>query len=200
MKEVTEKQEFNISVYSENHVGLLSQIASVFTRRKINIESLNISPSELKGIHRFCIMICEAEVVVRKLLKQIEKLNEVIKVYCHLNSEVIWQELALYKMPAKVIQEEFKVERLLRKFGARVVVIRKDYVVFETCGHREETDNLLNVLQFFGLVEFVRSARIAIVESSVGFHEKLKEFERLDPAHLSFSLQGGKAGTAKVIV
>jgi acetolactate synthase-1/3 small subunit len=80
-----------------------------------------------------------------------------------------------------VIAEEVKVERLLREHGAKAVVIRKDYTVFEVTGHREETDNLIKVLEPYGLIEFVRSARVAIIKDSEGFHEKLKEFEQHQP-------------------
>ncbi len=175
------KQEFNITVYTENQIGLLNRIAIIFTRRKINIDSLNTSPSEIDSIHRFNIVITETEDVVRKLARQIEKQVEVLKVYYHTNADVIWQEMALYKVPADVIAEKVAVERLLRENGARAVVIRKDYVVFETTGHREETDNLIKVLQPFGLIEFVRTARIAIIKDSDGFNRKLREFERREP-------------------
>jgi acetolactate synthase-1/3 small subunit len=176
-----EQQEFNITVYTENQIGLLSRIAIIFTRRKINIESLNTSPSEIESIHRFNIVITESEDVVRKLCRQIEKQVEVLKVYYNSNADVIWQEMALYKVSTDVIAEHVSVERLLRENGARAVVIRKDYTVFETTGHREETDALIKILQPYGLIEFVRSARVAIIKSSEGFNSKLREFERLEP-------------------
>ncbi|WP_374949065.1 acetolactate synthase small subunit [Mucilaginibacter sp.] len=176
-----EKQEFNITVYTENQIGLLNRIAIIFTRRKINIDSLNTSPSEIESIHRFNIVITESEEVVRKLTRQIEKQVEVLKVYYHTNADVIWQELALYKVSTDVIAEQVSVERLLRENGARAVVIRKDYTVFETTGHREETDALIKILQPYGLIEFVRSARVAIIKNSEGFNTKLREFERLEP-------------------
>jgi acetolactate synthase-1/3 small subunit len=169
------KQEFNITVYTENQIGLLNRIAIIFTRRKINIDSLNTSPSEVDSIHRFNIVITETEDVVRKLCRQIEKQVEVLKVYYHTNEDVIWQELALYKVSTDVIAEKVSVERLLRENGARAVVIRKDYTVFE------ETDNLISILQPYGLIEFVRSARVAIIKDSEGFNAKLREFERLEP-------------------
>lgn len=175
------KQEFTITVYTENHIGLLVRIATMFSRRKINIESLNTSPSEAEGIHRFTIVINEIEDVVRKLVRQIEKQVEVLKAYYNNNDEIVWQELALYKVPTDEIAEKVKVERLLREHGARAVVIRKDYTIFETSGHREETDKLVEVLAPYGLIEFVRSARVAIIKESKGFHEKLKEFEQAEP-------------------
>src|SRR6187455_2897782 len=172
-----QKQEYTITVYTENQIGLLNRIAIIFSRRKINIESLNTSPSEVDSVHRFTIVISETEEVVRKLCRQIEKQVEVLKAYYNTNEEIIWQELALYKVPTDIIAEEVKVERLLREHGAKAVVIRKDYTVFEVAGHREETDKLIRVLEPYGLIEFVRSARVAIIKNSDGFHSKLKEFE-----------------------
>src|SRR6266404_185541 len=137
------KQEFTITVYTENQIGLLNRIAIIFSRRKINIDSMNTSPSEIDGIHRFTIVINETEEVVKKLCRQIEKQVEVLKAYFNQNDEIVWQELAMYKVPTDIIAEKVKVERLLREYGARAIAIRKDYTVFETSGHREEIDGLI---------------------------------------------------------
>jgi acetolactate synthase I/III small subunit len=175
------KKEFTVTVYTENQVGLLNRIAIIFSRRKINIESLNTSPTEVDSVHRFTIVIEETEEVVKKLCRQIEKQVEVLKAYYNTEEEIVWQELALYKVSTDAIAEKVKVERLLREYGARAVAIRKDYTVFETTGHREETDNLIKALEPFGLIEFVRSARVAIIKASNGFHDRLKEFEKKEP-------------------
>jgi acetolactate synthase-1/3 small subunit len=175
------KQEFTVTVYTENQIGLLNRIAIIFSRRKISVESLNTSPSEIEGIHRFTIVINETEDVVKKLARQIEKQVDVLKAFYNTDEEIIWQELALYKVSTDAIAEKVKVERLLREYGARAVVIRKDYTIFETSGHREETDRLVTVLEPYGLIEFVRSARVAIIKASSGFHERLKEFEKVEP-------------------
>ncbi len=175
------KREFTVTVYTENQVGLLNRIAIIFSRRKINIESLNTSPTEVDSVHRFTIVINEAEDIVKKLCRQIEKQVEVLKAYYNTEDEIVWQELALYKVSTDIISEKVKVERLLREYGARAVAIRKDYTVFETTGHREETDNLIKALEPCGLIEFVRSARVAIIKGSSDFHERLKEFEYKEP-------------------
>jgi acetolactate synthase-1/3 small subunit len=106
---------------------------------------------------------------------------DVLKAYFNTNDEIIWQEMALYKVPTDVIVEKVKVERLLHQFGARAVAIRKDFIVFETTGHREETNKVIEALEPYGLIEFVRSARVAIIKSSDSFHEKVKEFEKMQP-------------------
>lgn len=175
------KKEFTITVYTENQIGILNRIAIIFSRRKINIESLNTSPTEVESVHRFNIVINETEDVVRKLCRQIEKQVEILKAYYNTQDEIVWQELALYKVPTEIIAAEVKVERLLRQHGAHTVVIRKDYTVFAAVGHREETDKLIEVLEPYGLIEFVRSARVAIIKDSEGFHEKLKQFEKKEP-------------------
>lgn len=175
------REQYTITVYTENHIGLINRIAIIFSRRKINIESLNTSPSEIEGIHRFTIVISETEEVVRKLARQIEKQVEILKVYYNTNEEIIWQEMALYKVPTDIIAQQVQVERLLRQYGARAVVIRNDYTVFEATGHREETEKLIEVLAPYGLIEFVRSGRVAIIKKSHGFHEKLREFEEIQP-------------------
>lgn len=180
-KDYEGKQEYNIILYAENRIGLLNRIAIIFSKRKINIESLNTSPSEIEGIHRFNIVITESYEVVRKLARQIEKQVEVLKVYFNTADEIIWQELALYKVSTDEIAEKVTVERLLRQYGASAVVIRKDYTVFAVTGHREETDALVKALEPYELIEFVRSARVAIIKDSAGFHEKLKEFEAFEP-------------------
>jgi acetolactate synthase I/III small subunit len=135
----------------------------------------------VEGIHRFTIVVNELEEVIRKLVRQIEKQVEVLKAYYNTADEIVWQELALYKVSTDEIAEKVKVERLLREYGARAVAIRRDYTIFETTGHREETDALVKVLEPYGLIEFVRSARVAIIKASEGFHEKLKEFEYHQP-------------------
>ena len=100
---------------------MLNRIAIIFSRRKINIESLNTSPTEVDSVHRFTIVINEIEEVVKKLCRQIEKQVEVLKAYYNTEEEIVWQELALYKVSTDAIAEKVKVERLLREYGARAV-------------------------------------------------------------------------------
>ena len=110
------KKEFTLTIYTENHVGLINKIAIMFSRRKISLESFNTSPSEVPNIYRFTIVVIEAEAVVKNLVKQIEKIVDVFKVYCNTNDEIVWQQMALYKVPTDIIIKEVKVERLLREY------------------------------------------------------------------------------------
>jgi len=175
------KKEYTITVYSEDRVGILGRLSTIFSRRKINIEYLNTAPSEVPGIHRFTIVIHETEEAVAKLIRQIEKQVEVLKAYGHTDDEIIWQEMGLYKVSSESITEKVKVERLLHQFGARAIAIRKDYIVFEATGHHEEIDRVIKFFEPYGLIEFVRGARVAIIKDSSSFHDRVKEFEREQP-------------------
>ncbi|WP_445711762.1 acetolactate synthase small subunit [Flavobacterium sp.] len=176
------KEEHTLTVYTENQVGLLNKIAIIFSRRKINLESFNSSPSEIDNIYRFTIVINATATVVKNIAKQIEKIVDVLKVYHNTNDEIIWQQIALYKVPTTAIVENVKVERLLREFGANVVVIRNDYTVFEATGQDHEINKLLKELDKYGLIEFVKSSRIAIIKSSEGLHKKLVNMDLKNPA------------------
>lgn len=178
------QQEYTLTIYTENQVGLINKIAIMFSRRKINLESLNTSPSEIPNIFRFTLVVKESETVVKNLVRQLEKIVDVFKVFYNTNDEIVWQQMALYKVPTETIMKDVKVERLLRQYGANAVVIRNDYTVFETTGQEEEINNLLNELHKYGLIEFVRSSRIAIIKSSEGVHNQVLQMEKNDPTKL----------------
>lgn len=167
------KQEYIISAFTENHIGLLNRITIIFTRRKINIESLTVSESAIKGISKFTIVIVSTEDMVKKVVKQIEKHIEVLKAFYHTNDEMIYQEVALYKVPTKAVMETNIIEGLIRRYNARILEITPEYTVIEKTGHKEETQEFFNQLNQFGVMQFIRSGRIAITRSP---NERLSEF------------------------
>tara|TARA_R110002124_G_scaffold183735_5_gene351203 strand:+ start:12226 stop:12750 length:525 start_codon:yes stop_codon:yes gene_type:complete len=170
-----EKQEFTITVYTENHVGLLHRISIIFTKRKVNIESITASDSERDGIHRYTIAITETEEIVAKIVKQIEKQVEVLKAVYYKNKEVVQQELALYKIPTESLTDGLEIERIVRQHNARFLTIEKNFVVIEKSGFRRETKALFDDLEPFGINEFVRSGRIAVSREEFGIGEEVKK-------------------------
>jgi acetolactate synthase-1/3 small subunit len=161
---MTEKN-YTITVFSEHQAGLLSRVVSVFTRRHINIESLTTSKSSIDGIHRFTIVVRVTERMVQKLVAQLEKQVDILKAFYDEPEEIVYQELALYKVPTSVFSNGDRVEKLLRRHNARVLVIEPEYVVLEKTGHEKETEALLEELkEVGGVYEFVRSGRVAIVK------------------------------------
>lgn len=167
------KQEFNITVYSENHIGLLSRITLIFTRRKMNIESLTVSESAIAGVFKFTIVINETRDRVSKVVGQLEKVVDVMKAFYNTNEEMIFQEIAMYKVPIEALYESDQVEKMVRKASARILEITREYVVIEKTGHKEETQALFEELNQFKVMQFIRSGRIAITRDPI---EKLSEF------------------------
>lgn len=167
------KQEFIITVYSENHIGLLSRITLIFTRRKMNIESLTVSESAIPGVFKFTIVVKETRDRVWKVVGQLEKVVDVMKAFYHTNEEMIYQEIALYKVPIEALYESDQVEKMVRKASARILEITREYVVIEKTGHKEETQALFEDLNQFKVLQFIRSGRIAITRDPI---ERLSEF------------------------
>ncbi len=166
-------QEFIISAFTENHIGLLNRITIIFTRRKINIESLTVSESALAGISKFTIVVNDTQDKVSKVVKQIDKLVEVLKAYYHTNEEMIYQEIALYKVPTEALTSSNQIESLVRQYNARILEVTSDYTVIEKTGKKEETQELFERLNQFGVLQFNRSGRVAITRSPI---ERLSAF------------------------
>lgn len=171
------EKEFTITVFSENQTGLLQRIVSVFTRRHINIESLTVSKSSMPGIHRFTIVVQVTEDMVQKLVAQLDKQVDVLKSFFYERQGIVFQELALYKVPTEAFSHGDRVERLIRQHNARILVIEPEYVVIEKTGHVEETELLLRELEQIGIYEFVRSGRIAIVKEMEKLNTYLSEMQ-----------------------
>jgi acetolactate synthase-1/3 small subunit len=167
------KKEFIITTYSENNIGLTNRITIIFTRRKVNIESLTGSESALPGIHKITIVVNEEEEKVKNIVKQIDKLVDVLKAFYHTNEEMIYQEIALYKVSTNSLMESDAIEKLIRRHNARILEITPEYTVIEKTGHKEETQELFEELNKYGVLQFIRSGRIAITRSRI---EKLSEF------------------------
>jgi acetolactate synthase-1/3 small subunit len=160
---------YTITVFSENTVGVLNQITTIFTRRQLNIETLSVSPSAIKGIHKFTITtFAESEEVIKKLIPLIDKRVDILKAYYNTNEDLVHQELALYKLSTEKVLEHGSIEYLVRKYNVRILEVSNDCVVFLKAGHYEETQGLFEELaESIGVLQFVRSGRIAITKSKV---------------------------------
>ncbi len=168
------KKEFTFSIYTENNVGILNRLSSIFLKRHFNIESLSVSKSEIENVHRFTFVVKISEVQAQKLIGQLEKQIEVIKAFYFHEDEIIYQEVALFKISTEhlydtEIQEKFKFRR------AQIISITKRYFVIEGSGLKSDIDYMYKKLKPFGLLQFVRSGRIAISKPKMAISEILKE-------------------------
>ncbi|SDR66236.1 acetolactate synthase, small subunit [Polaribacter sp. KT25b] len=172
----TEKQLYTISVYTENNIGLLNRISAIFQRRHINIESLNISPSEIEGVSRFTIVVNMIEVNVKKIIGQIEKQVEVIKAYYHTLDEVIYQISGLFKIKSELLFEERQIQNIIKESNARIVTVNKEFFVLEKSGKKEEIVDLYNALSVFGIMQYTRSGLISVTKDEMKISTLLESY------------------------
>ena len=158
------KETYTITAFSENHIGLLNRITIVFTRRQVNIESLTVSQSSIKGIHKFTIVVNETEEMVKKVVNQIEKQVEVLKAFYHTDKDIVHQEIALYKVPTEELLKSNTLEQTIRQYNARILEVMPEYTVIEKTGHKHETQELFDQLSKYGVKQFTRSGQIAVTK------------------------------------
>jgi acetolactate synthase-1/3 small subunit len=180
-----QKKLFTIIAFTENRIGLLNRITIIFTRRHINIESLTTSECEVEGVHRFTITTRTTEDRAIKVVKQIEKLIEVIKASLHAEEETIYQELALYKIDALKIAADGTFTAFLntlKKYNAGIQSAEKEYIIVQKLGRRVEIFMLLDALKEYHVLEFAKSGRVAMTRSANDLDHYLREMEALRAA------------------
>jgi len=173
-----EEKIYTLVIFSENKMGILARIVGLITRRHINIESITSSKSSIEEIHRFTIVAKLTSDNARKLVAQINKQVDVLKAFYYTNDEVVYQEIALYKIPSEVFYKGDTCEQLVRKHNARIISIEPEYIVIEKTGHYEETEALLIELKKKGIYEFVRSGRVVIVKPMERLNNYLASLEK----------------------
>jgi acetolactate synthase-1/3 small subunit len=174
-----EKKRFTISVFTEDVVGLLNRVSIIFTRRKINVESITASESEIKGIHRYTIVVSETKEQIKKVVGQLEKQVEIVKAVFHSDDEIVYQEIALFKVKTGVLASGGQAEKIVRSHNARVLSVETEFTVLEKTGHKEETQQLFDELEPFGILEFVRSGRVAITKPMKTLSSIVNDLEEL---------------------
>ena len=163
------KQEYTLTAYTEDQMGLLNKITVILSRRKISLESLNISTCEINKMYRCTLVINDTFEIVRNIALQIEKIIEVFKCYYSTNDEIVWKQMGLFKVMTSSIIKDENMNHLFRKYNTRFIAIEKDFTVFESTGIEDEINNLAAELKEFELIEFIKSARIAVTLNSDAF-------------------------------
>ncbi len=169
-------KEYIIIAFTENQIGVLNRITICYLRRKINIESLKVSESSIKGISMFVISAFTTEEIIDKVVKQIRNITDVIEANYYTPDQLITQEIALYKVSSKMVGEHGRVDALSRSLSARLIEFNPSYVVLEKTGTREEIEQLRDDLQRRGVLqEFTRSGSVVLHRDSL--EEILHEIE-----------------------
>lgn len=156
---------FTIIIFAENKPGVLYRIADLFLRRKVNIESLTVSETETKGISRFTVVVNVDEATVEKTVKQLYRIIEVVRVLSKTNDELVYKEVALVKVSTKDMRQDYEISLIAHEFHTPIVLRRPGSVTIELTGTEKEVDLLFAKLKPFGIREFVRSGRIAVLKN-----------------------------------
>lgn len=169
-----DKTLYTLLVYSENIAGILNQITAVFTRRQVNIESLNVSASSIPGLHKYTITAWSDEEEIRKITKQIEKKIDVVKASYYTDDQLFIREVGLYKLSTPEVLANPEISRLIRKADARVMEVNPTYCTVMLSGMTKYIVKLYQDLdEYHCVLQYTRSGRIAITRSTV---EQVSDF------------------------
>ena len=172
---------YTLLVYSENIAGILNQITAVFTRRQVNIESLNVSASSIPHVHKYTITAWSDEDQITKITRQIEKKIDVIKATFFTDDELFIRETGLYKLATDVVLLNPEVSRAIRRHDAKITEVNPTYVIVMKSGKTEDIMSLYRALDAFGCVlQYTRSGRIAVTRST---QEQVSEFLEQRESH-----------------
>ena len=174
-------KEYTLSVLTEDKAGLLNHITIIFNRRKLNIDSLNVSTTEVTGVSRFTIVVNSTLESATKVVKQIRKLVDVLAAFLYEDNEIYYQEIALYKLSTKIFLKCDLVEKIIiRKYGAKILKIEEDHIIIQKTGTKVGTQKLYDELKKFGeILEFARSGRVALSKKKRKTVNFLKELEKI---------------------
>ena len=168
------KKFYTLLVYSENIAGILNQITAVFTRRQVNIESLNVSASSIKGVHKYTITAWCYDDQIVKITRQIEKKIDVIKATYFTDDQLFIRETGLYKLSTEVVLQNPEISKTIRHYDAKITEVNPTYVIVIKSGKTDDILSLFDALNAFGCVlQYTRSGRIAVTRST---QEQVSEF------------------------
>lgn len=171
------KQEYTISLFTEDHIGILGQITIILTRRQINIESFTASESAVQGVYLLTIVVTTTNEMIQKVAKQMEKLVDVLKVFVHTSEQIIYQEIALFKLSTKSLMSGNIIDHIVRSHQARILEVSPEYMVIEKTGHRTEILRMLTQLEPYGVLQFAKSGRVAITKQVKELNSYLQEMD-----------------------
>ena len=155
----------------EDKPGVLNRVASLFRRRAFNIESLTVGHTEQPGVSRMTIVVDSDRTDVQKVAQNLRKLVNVIQVEDVTGRPAVMRDLALIRVQANSGARS-EVMQIVDTFRARVVDVGLETLMIEVTGTEEKVEGLVEVLRPFGVLEMVRTGRVAMVRGGNGFNEQ----------------------------
>lgn len=147
----------------QNRPGVLYKISGLIRKRRFNIESLTVSHSLKPGISQFTIVVNGDEAIVEKMSKQLYRIIEVLKIHEVNESDIVARELALFKVSTSKPGSRVEISTIVEHFRGRVTQVGEKHMVIEVTGREEKIDSFRKIMQPFGIIDFVRTGRTALL-------------------------------------
>jgi acetolactate synthase-1/3 small subunit len=160
--------QHTISVLVENEFGVLSRVASLFSGRGFNIDSLSVAPTNEEGMSRMTIVTRGDDQILEQITKQLNKLIDVIKVIDFTDGSGIEREMALVKVTAED-ESRAEVLRIVDIFRAKIIDVTPKSYTIEATGNPLKIDAILDLLRPLGLKELVRTGAVSIGRGAKGW-------------------------------
>lgn len=155
-----------LSILVENRAGVLSRVTGLFSRRGFNIESLAVGTCEEPGMSRITIVCIGDDAQIEQVMKQLNKLIDVIKVSDLTDNERVERELAMIKVNADSGVTRNEIMQIAQIFRAQIVDMGTKTLVLQITGNTEKIDALETLLRQYGVKELVRTGKIGILRGS----------------------------------
>ena len=184
-----------ISALVQDKPGVLARISGLFRRRGFNIASLAVGRSEQPGMSRMTFVVEGPDAIVRHVAAQLDRLIDVVEVHDITEQNIVWRELALIKVAAPAAKRG-EVLELTNVYRANVIDIGVESLTLEISGGRQKIDSLIELLKKFGLLEVIRTGRVATLRGTLveGEADGLYQADASNPTYV-LPITTGESGS-----
>jgi acetolactate synthase-1/3 small subunit len=156
-----------LSVLVENRFGVLTRVAGMFSGRGFNIDTLNVAPTLDSSMSRMTIVVRGDDKTLEQVVKQTEKLVDVIKVDDFRDDEFVDRELVLMRVNVNE-KTRSEVLQICDVFRAKIVDVRLDKLVIEITGNEGKIAKFISLMEHFGIAEITRTGKVALSRTADG--------------------------------
>jgi acetolactate synthase-1/3 small subunit len=154
-----------IAALVQDRPGVLNRVTSMIRRRNFNITSLAVGHSEVPGLSRMTFVVEGDDLTLEQVRKQLEKLIDVVKIYHLDGDDVVTREYALIRVRSTT-ETRSEILQIVDIFRANIVDVAPDSMVIEVTGNEDKLDSLVRLLEDFGVLEIMRTGRLAMARGS----------------------------------
>jgi len=163
-----EYREYIVVAFANNQISVLNRITSAYLKRHINIESLNVSESFVKGVSMVVISANTTSAVIERVVNQLGNIIDIINVDYYLQEDLIYKELGLYKISTEILTERSYFEYILNRSNGRIIEINDGFIIMEKSGTRIELEKLKEELEKKNfLTGYARSGNVILHRESI---------------------------------